>query len=108
MEGVKLINLMKADMYRIFRGKAIFIIFAIMLSVIILTVYVFRSAPIVVGGAVIITDDPQALEGTFLEGIASEAAAPVETMSGAVASQMALGSMDILIMLYLEIFSIIA
>jgi len=86
-----MINIMRADMYRILRGKAIYITFAIVLVLTILMVYIFRSAPNI--GVTI--DDPYFMVAA-------------ETMSGAIAATMALGSMDNLTAFFLVIFSIIA
>ena len=46
-----MLNLMKADMYRIVRGKGLYIIFGLAALFIALTVFVFRSVAIVLGVA---------------------------------------------------------
>jgi len=76
-----MIRLMRADMYRIFRGKGIYITLGLMLLLVSLTIFVFRSA--IQTGVVVAPED-------------MDSAMPVveEVISGSVAAQMALGSMD--------------
>lgn len=86
-----MMRLMRADMYRIFRGKAIYITFAIMLILIVLTVFVFRSAIQTVVIAPIEELDIS-LE-TPME-VIEHIMPSEEIMSGSVAARLALNSMD--------------
>jgi len=83
-----MLNMMRADMYRIFRGKGVYTTFAIMLAFAILTVFVFRSA-MQVG---FVEDIPEALE----------------VMTGAYAAPIILNSMDILMFFFLPFIIILA
>jgi len=83
-----MLNMMRADMYRIFRGKGIYITFAIMLAFAILTVFVFRSA----------------MQVGFVEEIPET----LEVMTGAYAVQLALDSMDVLMFMFLPLIIILA
>jgi len=76
---------MRADMYRIFRGKAIYITFALMLLTIILTVLVFRIAPST--GVSVGVGDAE---------LGSAMPVATETMNGSIAARIALVSMNIL------------
>jgi len=101
---------MRADIYRIFNGKAIYVTFAIMMLFTILVVFVFRTAP---QTGVIITDEPAAetLEttGDVLETI-GEALLPdrADTMNGAVAARIVILSIDNLSFFFLVLICIIA
>ena len=103
-----MMNIMRADMYRILRGRAVYIILAIMLVLVGLTVFVFRAAPQT--GVVIISSEPiadDALGGVgemLNEFLLPDAA---EVMSGAMAAQIALSSMDSLIYFILTLIIVI-
>ena len=93
-----MINLMRADMYRILRGKGIYICFAIMLAVILLTVYVMRIAPTMgVSGEVVI-------EGFEFE----DRALQDNYMSGASSATMAIGAMNNMIYIFLPLLIIVS
>ncbi|MCL1787028.1 MAG: ABC transporter permease [Defluviitaleaceae bacterium] len=81
-----MMRLMRADMYRVLRGKAIYITFAVMIANAILTVFVLRTAAIQIG----VIDDPNMFEAA-------------EYLSGSVAAQMALDAMNILPYLFLPL-----
>ena len=89
-----MMRLMRADIYRILRGKAIYITFAVMVAIVILTVFVVRRPMEVV--TVTVTEDE-------LPGMQIAA----EVMSGSVAAQMALDAMDTL-QFYAFIVAIVA
>ena len=93
-----MMNLMRADMYRIFRGKAVYITFGIMVLIVLLTVYVMR-----VGPTVGVTTEPLPEDTTI-----GELLAPVPEMSGSVAANIALGSMNVLIYMLLPLFIVVA
>ena len=92
-------NLMKADMYRIMRGKGIYITFAVMLSIIILTVFVMRVAPIVGVSPEVVID-----EFVFDD----EQLMAAETMSAAIAAQMAIDSMNNIIYFFLPLLVLVS
>ena len=83
-----MLNMMRADMYRILRGKGIYITFAIMLAFSILTVYVLRSA----------------MQVGFVEHIHET----LDVMTGAYAASMILNSMDVLMFFFLPLIVILA
>ena len=87
-----MIRLMRADLYRIFRGKAIYITFAVIAIVIALTVYVMRSS-------MVVGMQPGELGEDF------ENMLPVihETMDGAIAAGMAINSMNNMIYFFLAL-----
>jgi len=105
-----MINIMRADMFRLFRGKAIYITFAIMMLVTILIVFVFRTAP----QTGIIINDEQVAETIDTTEDAFEALGEVllpdraDTMNGAVAAQIALVSIDTLAFVFLVLICVIA
>ena len=86
-----MMKLMRADMYRIFRGKVIYITVAIMIAMAVLTVYVLRTAAIQIG----FTDDPDFFEAA-------------EVMSGSIAARMALEGMNIMPYLFLPFMIVVA
>ena len=93
-----MINLMKADIYRILRGKGIYITFTVMLLVIILTVYVMRSAPI--AGV-----SPEVV----IEGMEFEDRQLAQSyMTGAISAQMAINAMNNLAYFFLPLLVIVA
>ena len=91
-----MLNLMRADMYRILRGKGIYITFAIMIAVAVLTIFVFRSS--MQTGVVVAPEDAEYFN-PFLQ---------QEVITGADAAVMALSSMDFHVFLFLPLFIFIA
>jgi len=91
-----MLNLMHADMYRILRGKGLYIIFAIVVAVAILTIFVFRAA--MQTGVMIAPADAE-----YFNPFLSQ-----EVITGADAAFMALNSMDFNIYIFLPLIIIIA
>jgi len=105
-----MMNIMRADMYRLLRGKTVYIMLAIMLVLVGFTVFVFRAAPqtgmIVISSEESIDDEALGGLGEILnEFMIGDAA---EVMSGAVAAQIALSSMDVLVYFILAVIIIVA
>ena len=101
---------MRADMFRIFKGKAVYVTFAIMMLVTILIVFVFRTAP---QTGIIIADEQvsetiETTEDPFE--VLSEVIFPdrSDTMNGAVAAQIALVSIDALAFVFIVLFCVVA
>jgi len=86
-----MMNIIRADMYRIFRGKAIYITFAIMLLIAVLSVIVFMEAP---------------QTGIIIEVTIADDAA--DAITGATAAQMAISSIDLLVYFFLPLILIVA
>ena len=93
-----MMNLMRADIYRIFRGKAVYVTVGVMVLIVLLTVYVMRV------GMTVGVAEPAPGEYTTFE----ELLAPAEEMSGSVAAGIALSSMNVVIYLLLPLIVVVA
>jgi ABC-type transport system involved in multi-copper enzyme maturation permease subunit len=100
---------MRADIYRLYSGKAIYVTFAIMILFSILLVFVFRSAP---QTGIIINDTElserlETLEDEFE--VVSEVFLPdrLDSMNGAVAAQIVLLTTDTLAIFFLVLICIV-
>ena len=91
-----MINLLRADMYRIFRGKGIYITFAVMLAIIILTIFVFREAPVAGVSPEIVIEDFEFADRQLGE----------TTITGAISAQMAVGAMNNMVYFFLPLIVI--
>ncbi|MCL2364908.1 MAG: ABC transporter permease [Defluviitaleaceae bacterium] len=91
-------NLMRADAYRMQRGKGIYIVLGIMLLIAALTIFVFRSA-LIMG---VQTEAPEIVDGEINLFVQQE------VITAADGAQMALASMDIMMYFILPIVLILA
>ena len=88
-----MLNLMRADMYRLFRGRGLFISLAVMIGIAVLTIFVFRSA-MQVG----VVGEPPNYEGEYFSPFRQQ-----EVITGADAARMAVSSMEVLIYFFLPL-----
>jgi len=93
-----MINLMKADMYRIVRGKGIYITFAVMLAIIILTVFIMRIAPVAGVSPEIVIEEFEFADRQLA----------TESISGAIAAEMAIGSMNNMIYFFIPLLVLVS
>jgi len=93
-----MLNLMRADMYRLLRGKGIYITLAVMIGIAVLTVFVFRSA-MQVG----VVGEPPNLEGEYYSPFRQQ-----EVITGADAARMAVSSMEVLMYIFLPLIIMVA
>ena len=91
-----MLNLMRADMYRILRGKGIYITFAIMISIAVMTVFVVRAS---MQTGLALPQEGYEYFNPFLQ---------QEIITGADAAFMALSSMDTNIFFFLPLIIFVA
>jgi len=92
---------MRADMYRILRGKTIYISFAVMLAILVVSIFVLRTA--MHSGVIIIVGEPE-----YIAAINEERFRAAEVMSGSVAAQMMLASMETIAYFFIPLVIIVA
>jgi len=92
-----MLNIIRADMYRILRGKGIYITFAILIAMAVLTIFVFRSS--VQTGVTVVPPEEAEYFNPFLQ---------QEIITGADAAVMAVSSMDFQLFLFLPLIIFIA
>ena len=91
-----MLNLMRADIYRILRGKGIYITFAIMIAVTIMTIFVVRAS--VQTGITFVPDEPEGINPFRQQ----------DVITGSIAAFMALSSMDFNIYIFLPLIIFVA
>jgi len=99
-----MMNIIRADLFRIFRGKAVYISFSIVVLLVLLTVFVFRVAPQT--GVQVSTLDSEYSES--IESFEDFVLGGDRVITGADAAGMGLSSMDIMVFFFLPIISVVA
>ena len=93
-----MINIIRADLYRIVRGKAVYITFAVMMLVVLLSVFVFRAMPSVT------------IAETEAMAHMNESSMPElpDAMNGAFAARMVMSSMETMVYFFLPLIIAVA